>query len=415
MERNVASAARLRALDVIGSLEAGQDLATLAIDDDDVFVQIIDGSGSILAASPSLEGDPVVAFLQPGESVVVETPPIDDDDPFIVVAEAARIGTDDVTVLLGRNLDLVKETIATVKRTLLIGLPLLLLIVAATTWKVTGRSLSPVENMRKEVAEISHAELHRRLDLPPGNDEVARLGQTLNGMLERLDEARKREQRLVSDASHELRNPIASIRQLTEVAIAHPEGTSLESLAQGVLAEDLRLQDLAEGLLLLARADEHRLEMSAVALDIDDLVFEEARRLKQTSVNRIETAGVSADRIKGDRSHLQRVVQNLADNADRHASSVVSFSVQESEGLVTIRVDDDGPGVPRGSREVIFERFARLDQARDREHGGAGLGLAIVAEIAAAHGGRVTAEDSPLGGARFEVVLPSEAVKINQR
>lgn len=406
MERNVTSATRLRAHDVVASIESGQPLSTLTTPDDDVFVQVVDGEGKVLAASPSLEGDPVVASLRAGESTIVQEPPIEDDDPFVVVAEEAQTSSGRLTVLVGRNLDLVRETIASVIRVLLSGVPLLLLVVAITTWKVTGRSLAPVENMRREVAGISQADLHRRLPLPPGKDEVARLAHTLNGMLERLDEARKREHRLVSDASHELRNPIAAIRQLTEVALAHPDRTSIEGLAGEILSEDLRLQDLAEGLLLLARADEHSLDMSASTVDLDDLVLEEARRLKQTTALRIETAGVSAARTKGDRIHLQRVIQNLADNAARHASSVVGFSVREIDGQVSLQVDDDGPGVPPGSRELIFERFARLDQARDREHGGAGLGLAIVAEIVAAHGGRAAVLDSPLGGARFEVSLP---------
>ncbi|MDQ3770855.1 MAG: HAMP domain-containing histidine kinase [Actinomycetota bacterium] len=407
MERNVTSAARLRALDVVASIEANQSFPDLMTRDDDVFVQIIDGKGKVLASSPSLEGVPVVAQLHPGESTIIQEPPIDDDDPFSVVAEEARTSTGSLMVLVGRNLDLVRESISSITLTLLTGVPLLLLVVAFTTWSVTGRSLSPVESMRKEVAGISQADLHRRLPLPSGNDEVARLARTLNGMLERLDETRKREQRFVSDASHELRNPIAAIRHLTEVALAHPAGTSLEVLAEEVLFEDLRLQNLAEGLLLLARADERTLEVSAVPLDLDDLVLDEARRLKQTTSLRIETAGVNAARTKGDRVHLQRVIQNLADNAARHATSIVSFSVQEVERHVSLRVDDDGPGVPVGSREFIFERFARLDHARDRKHGGTGLGLAIVAEIVAAHEGRTSVQESPLGGARFEVFLPS--------
>ena len=406
MERNVASAARLRANDLVASLEAGQALPNLSNRDDDVFVQIVDEDGDVLAASPTLEGDPVVAQLAAGDTVVVHRPPIGDDDPFVVAAEEARTSNGSLTVLVGRNLDLVRETIASVRHTLFVAVPLLLLIVAFTTWKVTGRSLRPVENMRKEVSAISQADLHRRLETPHGDDEVSRLARTLNGMLERLDVAHRREQQLVSDAAHELRNPIAAIRHLTEVALAHPDRTSLETLAAEILAEDLRLQDLAEGLLLLARADEHALEMSAVPIDLDDLVLEEARRLKLTPSLRVQTTGVGPARTTGDRAHLKRVVQNLADNAARHASSTVGFSVQDIGEQVRLTVDDDGPGVPLASRALIFERFARLDQARDREHRGAGLGLAIVEEIVSAHGGRVAIGESPLGGARFEVFLP---------
>jgi signal transduction histidine kinase len=408
MEGNVTSAARLRASDLVEAIESGRPLEPFADTDDDTLIQVVDEGGDILISSPSLQGDPVLARLQPGDSTIVPHPPIDDDDPFTVVAEEARTPDSTVTVLVGRNLDLVREATATTTRTLFVGVPLLLSVVALTTWVVTGRSLAPVEDMRSEVAGITQADLHRRLPLPQGKDEVARLAHTMNGMLERLEEGRNREQRLVSDASHELRNPIAAIRHLTEVAIAHPDRTSLEILAAEVLSEDLRLQDLAEGLLLLARADEHALKMSAVPVDLDDLVLDEVRRLKQGTSLRIESGEVRGARTMGDPRYLQRVVENLAANAAQHAASAVVFSLSEDGSTVLLQIDDDGPGIPLHSREAIFERFTRLDEARGRQQGGAGLGLAIVAEIVGAHGGRVAATQSPLGGARFEVVLPRE-------
>jgi signal transduction histidine kinase len=350
-----------------------------------------------------------LARLDPGQSRIVDGDPVGDDDPFIVVAKSAGSPEGRVTVLIGRNLDVVRETVWLVTRILAIAVPLLLLVVGSTTWWVVGRSLAPVESMREEVAEISATELHRRVPEIGSDDEITRLARTMNDMLTRLEGSRKREQRLVSDASHELRNPIATIRHLVEVAIAHPDRTTVDGLASEVLSEDLRLQDLAENLLLLARADEHTLEAHSRPLDLDDLVLEEARRLNQSTELRIDTTGVGAARTHGDRGQLQRVVRNLADNAARHASSTVRFSVSETNGQVSILVDDDGPGVPAESRELIFERFTRLDEARDRERGGAGLGLAIVAEIVTAHGGRAVVRDSPLGGARFEVVLPRAA------
>lgn len=143
MERNVTSAARLRALDVVASIEANQSLPDLMTRDDDVFVQIIDGKGKVLASSPSLEGDPVVAQLHPGESTIIQEPPIDDDDPFSVVAEEARPSTGSLMVLVGRNLDLVRESISSITLTLLTGVPLLLLVVAFTTWSVSPVVPSP--------------------------------------------------------------------------------------------------------------------------------------------------------------------------------------------------------------------------------------------------------------------------------
>jgi signal transduction histidine kinase len=406
MQHNIETAARLRADDVVASLEDGQPVETPAQNEDDVLIQVLDASGEVIAASPSLEGDPPLARLQPGESEVVDHAPVTDDDPFIVVAKGADGPGGSFTVLVGRNLDVVKETIWLVTRILLVGVPLLLIVVGFTTWAVVGRALAPVESMREEVAEISAAELHRRVPDPSGHDEIARLATTMNEMLTRLEASRKREQRLVSDASHELRNPIATIRHLVEVSLAHPDKTTMEELAAEVLAEDLRLQELAENLLLLARADEHTLELNSRPLDLDDLVLDEAKRLSQMTELRIDTTRVGAARTQGDKGQLQRVIRNLGDNAMRHASSIVRFGLRETNGQVSLEVEDDGPGVPAGSRDAIFERFARLDDARDRAHGGAGLGLAIVAEIVGAHGGRAAVGDSPLGGARFEIVLP---------
>jgi signal transduction histidine kinase len=406
MEGNIKDAAVLRANDLVGQLEEGTPVDELSLgEDDDVVVQVIASDGEILAASPTLDGQRVLAAIGPGQSTTIERSSLD-DDPFVVVARGAVTGDDRVTVLVGRNLDLVKETISIVTRILLVAIPLLLLIVGLTTWRVAGRALAPVEAMRQEVTAISASELHRRVPEPDGDDEIARLSHTMNDMLERLEKARQRQQQLVSDASHELRNPISVIRNHAEVTLKHPDSTDVVSLASDVLSEDLRLQQLADNLLFLARADEHTLELSTRPLDLDDVVLEEARRISLSTSLTVDTAGVGAARTAGDKPSLQRVVRNLADNAARHATTAVSFTLKETDGQVILHVDDDGPGIPEDARASVFERFTRLDEARDRGHGGAGLGLAIVAEAVAAHGGTATVVDAPIGGARFEIVLP---------
>jgi signal transduction histidine kinase len=144
-------------------------------------------------------------------------------------------------------------------------------------------------------------------------------------------------------------------------------------------------------------------------VDVDDLLFEEAARLRSSTDLRVDISSVTAARMVGDRPKLERLVRNLTDNAARHAASTIRLAVREDDGRVVLHVDDDGPGVPGPLRSVIFERFARLDESRDREGGGTGLGLAIVEEIAQAHGGTATVSDAPLGGARFEVLMPSGA------
>jgi signal transduction histidine kinase len=172
-----------------------------------------------------------------------------------------------------------------------------------------------------------------------------------------------------------------------------------------VLEEDTRLQRSPKTPLLLTRIDEGTLRAQASAVDLDDLVFQEATRLRGATDLSIDTRSVSAARVMGDRAQLERLVRNLADNAARHARRTVSIDLRETDGQVVLTVDDDGAGIGHPDRERVFDRFVRLDDARDRDSGGSGLGLSIVREVAALHGGTVVVLDAPLGGARFEVRL----------
>jgi signal transduction histidine kinase len=315
-------------------------------------------------------------------------------------------------VLVGRALADVLQSTEVLTRMLAIGIPLVLVLVGLITWSVVGRALAPVETIRREVDVISAAELHRRVPEPDSGDEITRLAHTMNRMLGRLQGAQASQRRFISDASHELRTPTASIRQHTEVAMAHPKRTTVAGLAEPVHAEALRLQRLIDDLLLLARADEAGLALRRVAVDVDDLVFAEATRLRTTTGRRIDTGTVSAARVLGDTGGLRRVLRNLADNAARHAAGVVVFSLTARDGTVTLTVDDDGQGIPPADRTRVLDRFVRLADARTTDDGGSGLGLAIVAELVAAHGGTVTITESPLGGARVAVALAGADVQV---
>jgi signal transduction histidine kinase len=401
----VRNVARVRAADTAAALEAGTDPSFVAAgldqDDDDAFIQILDGDGNVVAASPLVAGDPVVARLDPGESAEVGVSG-EDDEFLAVAADAGRY-----KVIAGRTLDTVGESTSVVTNLLVIGLPILLAVAALTTWVVVGRALAPVESIRREVDAISSADLDRRVPTPPGTDEIARLATTMNRMLERLEGGQARQRRFIADASHELRSPVASIRQHAEVAEAHPERTTVGALAETVAAENLRVERLVDDLLLLTRADEHTLQLQQRPVDLDDLVFEEAHRLREATSLRVDTTRVSAGRVSGDRAALWRALRNLGDNAVRHASSQVVFALSEQNGAVVLDIDDDGPGIAAADRQRVFERFVRLDDARARDAGGSGLGLAIVAEVIVAHRGTITVVNSSLGGARFEVRLPA--------
>jgi signal transduction histidine kinase len=410
---DVERTARFQAASIEDQLAGGTDIGELPLrDQEDEFAQVLDGEGNVILASENVTGRPALALLEPGDTVetdvVLEEEEEDEaeNEPFLVVASAAETADGEVTILTGRALESVRESVDVVVNLLLIGLPLLLLVLSAVTWGVVGKALAPVESIRSEVDEISTEELHRRVPNPDSGDEISRLAGTMNQMLARLEAGIERQRRFVSDASHELRNPVASIRQHAEVAIAHPEGSTADDLARVVLEEDLRLQRLVEDLLLLARMDERRAEGAVATVDLDDLVFDEVARVRSGADRTIDTSRVSAGRVVGDRKRLSRLVANLLDNGLRHSRRSVAISLAEEGDSVVLRVDDDGKGIEPGERERIFDRFVRLQEARDRDSGGSGLGLAIVAEVAGAHGATATVLDSPYGGARFEVRFP---------
>jgi signal transduction histidine kinase len=406
---DVEASALLRAESVADGLAGGVPGNEIPIgDQEEEFVQVLDDRGQVVAASANLAGEPALVRLAPGESRRIEDLPFE-DDPFLAVATPATTARGELTVIFGRTLEAVTESSRAVVGLLAPGVPLLLLVMGLVTWRVVGRALAPVEAIRTEVESISTKELHRRVPDPPGKDEIARLATTMNRMLGRLEKGQQRQRRFVSDASHELRSPVATIRQHAEVALTHPAGTSIEELAAVVLEEDVRLQGLVEDLLLLTKIDEGTLRLRIESVDLDDLLFEEAERLRGTTDLRVDIGGVSAGRVSGDRGQLDKLVRNLTDNAARHGRNMVALQLGERDGEVVLTVDDDGDGIPPAERGRIFERFVRLEEARDRDSGGSGLGLAIVAEIAGAHGATVAALNSPLGGARFEVRFPSPA------
>ncbi|NLU67099.1 ATP-binding protein [Streptomyces sp. HNM0574] len=323
------------------------------------------------------------------------------DFSVVAVQSATRDGRP-VTVYAGTSLRAQQEAVADVTRAMLIGLPVLLFVVAGVTWLVTRRALQPVEGIRQGMAAITAStDLSRRVPEPAAKDEVARLAATTNETLAALESSTERQRRFVADASHELRSPIASLRTQLEVGAAHPELLDLD----GAVQDTVRLQGLAADLLLLARLDagerptEGRVSLTA-------LLHEElAQRTADRHPVRITGEGAEGE-VAGSKGQLVRVVGNLLDNAQRHAASEVTVAVTRADGTLALTVADDGDGVPEDQRERIFERFVRLDDARSRDDGGAGLGLAIARDIAERHGGTLTVAAAPAGGAAFTLRLP---------
>ncbi|QMU96053.1 HAMP domain-containing histidine kinase [Microbacterium esteraromaticum] len=325
-----------------------------------------------------------------------------DGEPYLAATE----DTDRGMLTVARPLAGVDEAVSASSALLAVAVPLVLGLVGLVMWVVATRALAPVERLRRQVDAIDAAGLDRRVDAAR-DDELGALAHTMNRMLDRLEQSQTTQRRFVSDASHELRSPLATIRQHAELAAAHPEASSLPALSRVVLDEGARMQELVEGLLLLARLDEGRGAVKAPT-DVDDIALAEVQRLRGMGVT-VDGRGIGPGRVDGSATLLARAVRNLADNAARHAQDQVAIRVFERGDRVLLQVEDDGDGIPADQREHVFDRFVRLDEARARDAGGSGLGLAIVREIALAHGGTITASDGTSGGALMTLSLPRSA------
>ncbi|MFD7129930.1 ATP-binding protein [Streptomyces sp. NPDC059894] len=428
------------AREVAAELAAGLPYGRLSLDDDDRPVQVVAADGTLVAAGEDLQqisGTGTDAVRPTGAAPPARDGDGDDGDDAGADAtedsedgeealEAGEIGDETsysdgsatvdgdtadyrfatvsvetgdrgtLTVHAGAPLAAERSAVGTALTVMLIGFPLLLAVVAGVTWLVTRRALRPVEGIRREMAAITaSADLARRVPEPDTHDEIARLARTTNETLAALETAVERQRRFVADASHELRSPLASLRTQLEVGAAHPELLDVP----GAVEDTVRLQNLAADLLLLARLDAGERPVDA-RLDLAALARREAAGRARVTVD-AESVGVT-----GSRGQLGRVLANLLDNAERHARSAVTVAVRREGRRAVVEVADDGDGVPEADRERVFERFVRLDAARSRDDGGAGLGLAIARDVAVRHGGTLTVRQAPAGGALFELRLP---------
>lgn len=270
---------------------------------------------------------------------------------------------------------------------LIAAIPLLLLIVAFIVWISVGLTLSPVEAIRRRVATIAANDLTERVQETGGDDEVSRMSRTLNAMLDRLEKSTRIQQEFVSNASHELRSPLTTLLATVDRASNHLDETDWVEFTETIRREGRRIDSLVDDLFFLARSDERREEMRREEVDLDDILEEEARRVRQITTLSILTTGVQPTRVWGDPAMLRRLVRNIVDNALRFANEEVSFSTRYVGPMAEICVHDDGTGVDVANSERLFQRFVRTDAARSRTSGGTGLGLPIVAEIAQRHGG----------------------------
>ena len=389
-----------------GSLASGDRL----VEPDESLAQVLSGNGAVLASSPGLGSRPL---LDERELARARTQPVFvDRDELEGFDEHVRLlarPAGDRIVVVGASREDREESLASLLTVLLTGGPIALLLAALAGYGLASAALRPVDAMRSEAAEISRLGSGRRLPVPPGRDELAELGATLNEMLERLERSAERERGFVASASHELRTPLALLKAELELALR--EGRTEEELRAALASaavESDRLVQLAEDLLVLARADEGKLPVRPERLDIEELLRGCARRFEARAEEERRELVVrpsSELTLDADRLRVEQALANLVDNALRHGGGPVELSAERDGERVRLHVLDRGPGFEASLDGSAFERFTRGDRARTR--GGTGLGLAIVDAIARSHGGRAGTDPREGGGADVWLELPA--------
>ncbi len=383
------------------------------------LVQVVDAGQRVLAAS--LGADRLVPLLDPaqlraalaGEAVLVDGARFGSSGPLRVRAVSAGPPDAPVAVIVAVQVGDVLAARTALRTALLVVFPVVLLVMAVVAWVVMGRTLRPVEQLRAGAERIgagpgaagARTEPDARLPVPAPADEIRALALTLNGMLDRLAAARERQRAFVADAAHELRSPLASMRVQLEVAERLGEGGELPAELGPELA---RLSTLVEDLLLLARSGaDGPVPAHPEPVAVGPLLAEVAADVPGRVGVRVEASEPGDElTVLADPGELRRVLVNLTTNAVRHAGARVCLdALAAADGRVVLRVTDDGPGIGAADRLRVFERFARLDDARSRDAGGSGLGLPIVAELVARAGGEIALTDAPGGGLRAEVTL----------
>ena len=370
-------------------------------------VQVVSGSGAVVSASVS--ADRLTPLLRPpelaralaGERISIPGARVGLSGTMRAIAMQAGPPSASRSIIVAVPVNDVEQSQRVLRITLLLAYTPLVVVMALIAWRVIGSTLKPVETLRSGAARISGSDQDERLAVPESADEIRALALTLNDMLDRLAASRGRQRAFVADAAHELRSPLTSMRTQLEVAQHLGEGGEL---AADLLADVARLSTLVEDLLLLARAGSDSKHVPVrESLDVRALLVATADRYAGARVP-VSVAVGPAVYANANSDELRRVLANLVDNAVHHASSKVVLQVRAEGGDAVLTVVDDGPGIPADERDRVFERFARLDDARDRDAGGTGLGLAIVRELLRRSDGSISLQDNPSGPGLAAVV-----------
>jgi signal transduction histidine kinase len=414
LDSNARDAAQTRAEEVAAMVQAqGVSSTTSDIQQESrsgQLVQVLSSDGQVLGASSRVvDTTPMsVARPAPGETTTgdVDLDHVGHGGDWMVVSTGVEADGTDYVVQVAIPIEVQHQTVQTVTFFLLAATPLLVFGVGLAVWILVGRALRAVEDIRAEVATIDDQGLSRRVAVPATHDEIAALAETMNTMLDRLETSHRAQRSFVSDASHELRSPLATLTTAAELATAGDEQTRTRLLGT-ISSELVRVRRLVDSLMTLARADAHDLLTVREDVDLDDLVDAEVQRLRATSAHRITVHLEPVRLTNADPQRLAQALRNLVDNAERHAAGGIRLSLRRTDGHATLDVDNDGPVVAPGDGERIFDRFVRLDESRSRDAGGSGLGLAIARTAIESHGGTLRVVDAPDGWCRFEIMIPA--------
>jgi signal transduction histidine kinase len=379
------------------------------------FAQILDTGGTVLDGSPKLRDQPLLSPARlaraANRTLIFTRPnPFEPDEPARVLATPVTARDQRLVVVVGAGADDRNSQLASLALLLGISGPIALLLASLAGYGVASAALRPVEAMRRKADEITEEDPGERLPVGSADDEITRLGTTLNGMLARLERAVDRERAFVADASHELRTPLAILKTEIELALrGERSAAELRDALQSASEETDRLAELAEALLVIARADGGRLALTTSPVDVAQLLDavsvrfgSRVRASGRTLV--VDVDGVAKTTLTADRRRLEQALDNLVENALRHGKGAIHLQTTAHDGTIELHVRDEGPGFPPEFIAEAFERFTRADHARAR--GGSGLGLSIVQMIARAHGGEARATNDPDGGARVTIELP---------
>jgi two-component system, OmpR family, sensor kinase len=388
---NIDQALRSRATDIAAVIErSGPQIPGAAdrfVESEESFAQILDSEGTVVDGSSLVDTSPLlspeeVSKAREGSLTVERRGPVEADDP----ARLFAVPVDDFVLVVGQDIDDNEESLATLRLLLGVGLPIALVLASLAGYAVAAAALRPVEAMRRKAAGISEDQPGETLPLPSAEDEIRRLGETLNAMLARLETALERERGFVADASHELRTPLASLKTELELALRRDRTEDeMRAALRSASEETDRLSRLADDLLVLARSDRGTLPLRIETVLARELLDGVAAQFRNSGHD-VQLDVPEGLELQGDRLRLEQAVGNLVANAATHGDGAVRVSACQRDGAVELHVEDEGEGLPPGFAEHAFERFTRADEAR--AGGGAGLGLAIVAAIARAHGGR---------------------------